>query len=81
MDFVSTPPFEALIDEMMALPQESDKHRFVREVVLSPTARAKRGLDVPDDIVIQRSAFSSGRPTYFCVAKYVRTDLKVTVTI
>jgi hypothetical protein len=66
--FVATPSFQALLDEMYALPK-NERPTFVSDVVIDPQQRARRGITVPDDMVIQRSKFADGRPTLFCVTK------------
>jgi hypothetical protein len=81
-EFVSTAPFQALLEEMWALPL-ADRPSFVSSVVLSEEQRQLRGVHVPDRLIVQRSAFSDGRPTLFCVTKALPPDLhwkKVTIT-
>ncbi len=82
IQFVSTPPFQALLEEMEKVPAD-DRPQFVLEVVLNADAIAKRGIVLPDGMQFQRSTFHDGRPTLFCVS--CMTDLaypwrKLTVT-
>jgi len=64
--FVTTTEFKALHRELRALPP-TKRPDFVRRVILQPTELAKRGISVPDDILIQISAFGDRRPTLFAV--------------
>lgn len=83
VDFAQTEPFRKILSEMMARPPQ-DRAQFVLDVWLSPAQLRRRGLNVPDDLTIQRSAFRDGRPTLFCVTKHLPEGLawsKVTVTI
>ncbi|WP_347138858.1 hypothetical protein [Paracoccus sp. SSK6] len=76
ISFVSTPNFQALLDDMDALPV-SGKVAFVKEVLLDKGELHRRGIDVPEDILIQRSAFGDRRPTLFCVKKYLPDEYHV----
>jgi hypothetical protein len=83
VDFAQTEPFRQVLSEMMSIPPH-DRAQFVLDVWLSPAQLRRRGLDVPDDLIIQRSAFGDDRPTLFCVTKHLPKGLgwsKVTVTI
>lgn len=80
--FVATPEVQRLLEDLYALP-EADRPQFVLDVVMDAEARARRGIIVPDNMVIQRSAFADGRPTLFCVSKLIPLAYpwrKVTVT-
>lgn len=70
IDFVTTPAFHALIDEMGAL-TAAQRPAFVAEVLMDPSALVERGIAVPDGILIQRSAFGDRRPTLFAVKKFL----------
>jgi hypothetical protein len=79
---VVMPAFRALLAEMNRLPPK-DRSAFVDSVVLNHKERAKRGVMVPDDMIIQRTIFADGRPTLFCVTKHLPIGnpwKKVTVT-
>jgi hypothetical protein len=80
--FVTDERFLPIITEIYSLP-EADRHGFVETVLLNHEELRNRGVLPPNDIIIQRSAFSDGRPTLFCVAKLVPQGYgwkKVTVT-
>lgn len=64
--FITTPEFQALDRELRSL-APPDRPHFVRTVVLQPTELAKRGIVVPDDFLIQTSAFGDRRPTLFAI--------------
>jgi hypothetical protein len=68
IDFVTTPEFEALMEEMGRLPAV-ERPRFVVSVLLNDEALKNRGIVVPDGLLIQRSAFGDRRPTLFVVKK------------
>lgn len=70
IDFVTTPGFKAVMDEFSAL-HAQDRPAFVANVLLNEIALAERGVDVPDGILIQRSAFGDRRPTLFVVKKFL----------
>lgn len=79
---VLTPEFQALLDELYALP-EDDRPAFVKDVILDPDQRARRGVVLPPDMFVQRSAFADRRPTLFCVSKVLPLAYpwhKVTIT-
>lgn len=78
--FASTPEFQSVLAEMDPMtPREKDE--FVRVVLLDPERRRARGLELPDGIVIQRTAFADKRPTIFCITKYLPDHIrKVTIT-
>ncbi len=70
IDFVTMPAFKVIIDECASLhPQE--RPAFVLSVLLNKEELERRGVHVPDGILIQRSAFGDRRPTLFCVKKYL----------
>jgi hypothetical protein len=78
--FVDTAPFQRLVDELWSIPS-TQRHAFVRDVVLDPAEREKRGVHVPPGMQIRTSRFGDGRPTLFCVTKALSVDgAKVTVT-
>lgn len=70
IDFVTTPEFESVVDEMNELPPE-ERPDFVKDVLLDDDELASRGVTVPDDLVIQRSSFGDRRPTLFVVKTYL----------
>lgn len=80
--FVANPPFQGLLEEMAAVP-EAERAEWVRLVILDDAQLAKRGVIVPQGMVLQRSSFSDDRPTLFCVTKHLPPGLhwrKVTIT-
>jgi hypothetical protein len=81
--FVCIEGFRDLLDELSALPAD-EQAGFVQEVVLNPVERKRRAIEVPAGLLIQRSQFADGRPTLFCVSKYVPLAYpwhKVTITV
>ena len=70
IDFVTSEPFKALMVEMSAL-SHLDRPAFVAEVLLDRDELARRGVVVPDGILIQRSAFGDRRPTLFAVKHFL----------
>jgi hypothetical protein len=68
--FVTTPSFKAVYTELMNCARE-DRPAFVMRVLLRPEELAKRGVQVPDGILIQTSAFGDRRPTLFVVKKFL----------
>ncbi|MBV8368425.1 MAG: hypothetical protein JO036_05760 [Candidatus Eremiobacteraeota bacterium] len=70
ISFVTTDSFVAVCEEMNALPPEV-RPVFVKAVLLNPDELRKRGVIVPEDILIQRSAFGDRRPTLFAIKKFL----------
>jgi hypothetical protein len=68
--FVSSPPFRQLMAELNDLP-EGQRPFFVQRVLLDDNELAARGIEVPDGILIQRSAFGDRRPTLFAVKHFL----------
>lgn len=68
--FVTTPAFSAIYAELMSLPRE-DRPSFIARVLLQPESLRERGVNVPDGILIQTSAFGDRRPTLFVVKKFL----------
>ncbi len=53
----------------------------MRNVVINKDELVARGISVPEGMTVQRSAFADGRPTLFCVTKYLPDRMrKVTIT-
>ena len=81
--FIDTPGFQGVLAEFAAVPGEL-RERFIRGVLINPEELRRRGVEVPEDITVQRSAFEDNRPTLFCVVKYLpeigKERKKVTVT-
>lgn len=78
--FVSTPRFRTMLDQM-AIMDRQGRELFVQRVLLDDEELATRGILPPEGMVIQRSTFADGRPTLFCVSKYLPDGKrKVTVT-
>lgn len=82
-EFIDTPGFQRVLAEFGAVPREL-RERFIRGVLINPEELRRRGVEVPEDITVQRSAFEDNRPTLFCVVKYLpeigKERKKVTVT-
>lgn len=70
IDFVTSSPFKALMLEMSAM-SHTDRPGFVAEVLLDDAELRRRGVIVPDGILIQRSAFGDRRPTLFAVKHFL----------
>lgn len=70
IDFVTSPPFRALMLEMSAM-SHLERPGFVAEVLLDDAELARRGVTVPEGILIQRSAFGDRRPTLFAVKHFL----------
>ncbi|MEL6477232.1 MAG: hypothetical protein AAFR17_07875 [Pseudomonadota bacterium] len=70
-DFVMGAPFQLLLGELRFTAPE-DRPHFVLDVVLDEEERRARGVEVPANMLIQRSTFHDGRPTLFCVSKMTR---------
>jgi hypothetical protein len=68
IDFVATPTFKAFHKELMSL-LPKDRPAFVTRVLFEPHELDKRGIVVPEGILIQTSAFGDRRPTLFAVKK------------
>lgn len=81
--FIATPAFQKVLVEFSATPTARRGH-FVRSVLINREELARRGVQVPEDLTIQRSAFEDDRPTLFCITKYLpdmgAARKKVTVT-
>jgi hypothetical protein len=70
IDFITRPAFQKTLNDLYDL----DSHKrpsFVASVLLDEKELAKRDIQVPEGIMIQRSAFGDRRPTLFCVKKYL----------
>jgi len=78
--FAETPAFQALLQELKDTPRPQ-RPDFVKSFVLQKGALEKRGIQVPEDMIIQRSKFADARPTLFCVTKYLKDGKrKITIT-
>ncbi len=81
-NFASTTQFQALLNELYALPIDR-RSQFVVDVVLDARELEKRRIVVPPNLKLQRSAFRDNRPTLFCIVLHIRDGLqwsKVTIT-
>ncbi|MFF7060754.1 hypothetical protein ACFY89_29095 [Achromobacter spanius] len=79
-DFVTSPPFEKILDELNAV-DPVERPQFVAAVLLDPSELEKRNVFVPEDMTVQRTVFADGRPTLFCVTKYLSDgSTKATIT-
>ena len=68
--FVTTPAFKAMHAELMGHAW-NERPSFVTRVILSETERKKRGVQTPDGILIEVSAFGDRRPTLYVVKKFL----------
>lgn len=79
-DFITASPFIAVLGELYDLAPEH-RDAFVRSVLLDAEELARRGIDTPTGLKIQRSQFGDHRPTIFCVTKLLSDNVrKVTYT-
>jgi len=70
-----TPQFRALLRELEALaPRE--RPAFVANVLLDSQELARRGVVLPDGVLLVRSAFGDRRPTLFCLKVYMPAHLQ-----
>lgn len=67
-DFVQSEPFRILLSELYDQPAK-ERPKFVEQVILNEAELARRGVQVPQGLIIQRSAFKDQRPTLFCVTE------------
>lgn len=70
VDFFFTDEFQAVYEEMNSLP-ETERPQYINDVLLNEEVLKERGIDVPEEILIQRSSFGDRRPTLFCLKKYL----------
>jgi hypothetical protein len=68
--FLMTDSFRTVHRELMSLPPNL-RPAFVTRVLLDPDELARRGVVVPEGILIQTSAFGDRRPTLFAVKKFL----------
>jgi hypothetical protein len=68
--FVTTPSFTAVVTELMALPR-AERPGYVARVLLRPEELARRGVEIPEGVLIQTSSFGDRRPTLFVVKKFL----------
>ena len=68
ISFVTIPSFKAFYEEMMDMEPER-RPAFISRVLFRPEELRRRGIVVPDGILIQTSAFGDRRPTLFAVKK------------
>src|ERR1700722_2327432 len=70
ISFVTSEPFKNLCYEFGGL-TDLERDAYVRNVILDRDELLKRGVAVPEGILLQRSSFGDRRPTLFCVKKYL----------
>lgn len=70
MSVVTQPAFLELHREMMDL-APTDRPAFVYREILRPEALARRGIVVPEDVLVQVSAFGDRRPTLFVLKRFL----------
>lgn len=76
IEFVTTDNFKSVLDELYGLP-EIQRPNYVNSIILNKDKLLERGVDVPEDILIQRSSFGDLRPTLFVVKKYLPDEYKI----
>lgn len=74
IDYITTDEFSSVLKEMSSL-TSAERPQFVISVLLNESERNKRGIQPPDGILIQRSAFGDRRPTLFVVKKFLPEHL------
>lgn len=75
IDFVTSEPFKALMEEMSKLSHLA-RPQFVHDVLLDKAELKRRGVVVPEGILIQRSAFGDRRPTLFAVKHFLPDEVQ-----
>jgi hypothetical protein len=70
IEFVTSAEFEVLMVELGAL-RDWERPQFVADVLMDDDELAKRGVRIPDGVLMQRSAFGDRRPTLFVVKKFL----------
>ena len=68
--FAFSEPFVSVLAEFWATP-ESERPTFVSQILLNRDELRKRRVILPNDILIQRSAFRDNRPTQFAIVKHL----------
>lgn len=68
--FSATPGFRKLHFELMDKPVK-DRMAFVLDVILSEEERRNRGVETPEGILFQTSAFGDRRPTLYVIKKFL----------
>jgi hypothetical protein len=75
LDVVAREEFQALLHELYSL-HPTERPSFVLSEILPVEKREKRGVILPEGILVQRSSFGDGRPTLFCIKKYLPEDCR-----
>jgi len=68
--FITHPIFQQLFCEMMNL-HPTERTGYVNDVWLNNAYLKQKGMDIPEGILIQTSAFGDRRPTLFVVKKFL----------
>ncbi|MBB4212552.1 hypothetical protein EV659_11226 [Rhodothalassium salexigens DSM 2132] len=68
--FVTQPAFVAIYNDLWSR-DAADRPRFVNEVIVNRAELERRGVDIPEGILVQTSAFGDRRPTLFAVKKFL----------
>ncbi len=66
IDYVMTPAFQTALGDMVKV-GDAERPAFVLDTFLDPAERARRGIEPPPSMRLQRSTFRDGRPTLFCI--------------
>jgi len=71
IDFFTSSEFQMAWERLRAMPKLK-RYMYIRDTILNrEMLEAEIGCKIPDDILIQRSAFGDGRPTLFCLKKFL----------
>ena len=70
IEFVNQPAFRDAYREMWAL-EPSERPDFVNAVFVNREELERRGVQIPEGILVQTSAFGDRRPTLFAVKKFL----------
>lgn len=70
----NSPCFQRMMDELYSLPS-NERPSFVANIILNPEERVRRGVEIPNDVLVLRSAFGDRRPTLSCLKKYLSPHL------
>lgn len=77
--FVTSQPFKTLLDELRGK-TESEQEQFVSDVILDADELQRRGVSVPEGIIIQTSEFEALGPDLFVVKTFVRPGINANLT-
>lgn len=70
IDFITTSEFKSIMKELSTLSSQ-ERPSFVARVLMDSKELAGRGVQPPEGVLIQRSAFGDRRPTLFVIKKFL----------